>query len=355
MRTLAPIFAALATASSAAAAGSGVVAKIDLGGQPCGIAGANGSVWVSDAQNAELIRIDPATNKVAARTKLDDTPCEIHPAFGSLWVVTQSGNVDRVDPATGEVVAHVRVGRVTYDATDGGGSIWVTNREGRTIQRINLATNKVVKTVAFPHTGKPAGIAWSSNAVWIGDDYGDSVYRLDPRTYKLRKAVRSGGTGANWLAANGSTLWVSNNLSNSITHINTRTRKRVATVKVGLSPVNLDVVNGDVWVPCDQDKTLWRRLRQDEQDGREAVRLGESCGGRAGRRRGLGDDLRCGIGLANPAGIAQPSSTRFRLSRFATSAFICFCTIGDISLFNPLRCALSVKLRRVAPLSSVSS
>ncbi len=70
--------------------------------------------------------------------------------------------------------------------------------------------------------------------------------------------MRSGGTGANWLAANGSSLWVSNNLSNSITRINTRTRKRVATVKVGLGPVNLDVVNGDVWVPCDQDKTLWR-------------------------------------------------------------------------------------------------
>jgi hypothetical protein len=29
-------------------------------------------------------------------------------------------------------------------------------------------------------------------------------------------------------------------------------------VKVGLGPVNLDVVNGDVWVPCDQGKTLWR-------------------------------------------------------------------------------------------------
>lgn len=229
MRTLAPILAAIAVASFAAGAGGadgGVVAKIEVGGQPCGVAGANGSVWVSDAQNAELIRIDPGTNKVVGRTKLDPTPCEIHPAFGSLWVVTQSGQVDRVDPATGEIVARVKVGRVTYDATDGGGSIWVTNREGRTIQRINPATNKVVRTVIFPRTDKPAGIAWSSNAVWIGDDYGDSVYRLDSRTYKLKKAVRSGGTGANWVAANGATLWVSNNLSNSITRINTRTRKR---------------------------------------------------------------------------------------------------------------------------------
>jgi streptogramin lyase len=29
-------------------------------------------------------------------------------------------------------------------------------------------------------------------------------------------------------------------------------------VKVGDSPVNLDVVGGSVWVPCDRDDTLWR-------------------------------------------------------------------------------------------------
>ena len=43
----------------------------------------------------------------------------------------------------------------------GAGSIWVTNREGRTVQRISPATNRVTKALRFPGGGKPAGIAFS--------------------------------------------------------------------------------------------------------------------------------------------------------------------------------------------------
>jgi streptogramin lyase len=32
----------------------------------------------------------------------------------------------------------------------------------------------------------------------------------------------------------------------------------MSTTKVGAGPVNLHVVGGDVWVPNDQDDTLWR-------------------------------------------------------------------------------------------------
>jgi virginiamycin B lyase len=173
-------------------------------------------VWVTDAELAELLRVDPATNTVVSRTKLDKTPCELRFAFGSLWVVTHSGVIDRVDPATGRVVARIRVGLVSYDVAAGGGSIWVTNREGQTVQRIDPARNRVVKTVRFPRTGKPAGVTWAAGAVWIGDDYGNSIYRLNPRTSKL-VPVRSGGSGASWVVASGSTVWVSNTFSGSVT------------------------------------------------------------------------------------------------------------------------------------------
>src|SRR5688572_27255930 len=198
---LLPALAATAcwAAGSTTREAAAVVAKISAGGHPCGIAGAAGMVWVTDAERAELLRIDPATNEVVSRTKLDATPCELRFAFGSLWVVTQSGRIDRVDPATGAVVARIKVGLVSYDVAAGGGSIWITNREGQTVQRISPVTNRVVKTVRFPRSGKPAGIAWAAGAVWVGDDYGNAVYRLNPRTYKLMP-VRSGGNGASWLA-----------------------------------------------------------------------------------------------------------------------------------------------------------
>jgi hypothetical protein len=83
------------------------------------------------------------------------------------------------------------------------------------------------------------------------------VRRLDPRTYRWSK-VRTGQLGSSWLAAAGPVVWVSNTLSNSVTRIDARRRVATRTVKEGRSPVNLEVVGGDVWVPNDGDRTLSR-------------------------------------------------------------------------------------------------
>src|SRR5262249_44288860 len=143
---------------AAARATSSVVARIVTGGNPCGVGEGGGSVWVSDAERGELLRIDPATNTVVGRTKLDATPCELRLAAGAIWVVTQSRWLDRVDPATGDVIARIRVGATTYDVAFAFGSIWVTNWQGGTIQRVNPATNRVEKTIRF-HGSSPGGIA----------------------------------------------------------------------------------------------------------------------------------------------------------------------------------------------------
>src|SRR4051812_2702780 len=72
---------------------SRVDAKIPVGGSPCGITDAAGSIWVSDADKARLLRIDPRSRRVELTGHLDPSPCEITVAYGSLWVVTQSGHV----------------------------------------------------------------------------------------------------------------------------------------------------------------------------------------------------------------------------------------------------------------------
>ena len=82
MRTaLASVFVAAALCGAAwAASGSEVIAKIDVGGQPCGVVGTPAGVWVSDAKSGDLIKLDPATSTVALRVKTNAVPCEI-----TLW------------------------------------------------------------------------------------------------------------------------------------------------------------------------------------------------------------------------------------------------------------------------------
>ena len=102
-------------------------------GTPCGVAGAGGAVWVTDATFGKAL---PHRRGQGRRwwdgLPTDPTPCELKLAAGSLWVVTQSGRLDRFDPATGKRLASIPVGATTYDLTYALGSVRVTNRNGGT-------------------------------------------------------------------------------------------------------------------------------------------------------------------------------------------------------------------------------
>ena len=60
------------------------MAKVAVPGTPCGVAGSPGAVWVTEASNARLVKIDPATNAVVARYS---------PTAGSGSVAADGDNV----------------------------------------------------------------------------------------------------------------------------------------------------------------------------------------------------------------------------------------------------------------------
>src|SRR5436189_1417816 len=113
---LVSLLASLPLAVSAAG-GSVVSAKVAVSGTPCGVAGSPGAVWVTDAANARLVQIDPATNAVVKRVPTDRAPCELKYAAGSIWVVTQSTRLDRFDPKSARRIASIPTGRTSYDLT----------------------------------------------------------------------------------------------------------------------------------------------------------------------------------------------------------------------------------------------
>ena len=88
--------------------------------------------------------MDAAAGQVLARYPVSAKPCEVEAAAGSIWVTTQSGVVDRVDPATGKVLATVTTGAASYETIGALGAVWVSNRNGRSVTRIDPATNKAV-------------------------------------------------------------------------------------------------------------------------------------------------------------------------------------------------------------------
>jgi YVTN family beta-propeller protein len=237
------------------------VTVFDVGAAPCGIAVAAGSVWVSDAAEATLYRIDPSTGAATKAAELDPSPCEITVAFGSLWVVTQSGFVDRIDPRSGRRTARVPVGTTSYQVMQTPGALWVSNRGDGTLTRVDPRTAKAVDTVRLRGV-KPGGMAYAGGSLWIGDDTSGNSYllRMDPETGDVSR-VRSGGSRPAYLAEVDGDVWVSNSDDGTVSHLDATTGKVVATVDVGLNPVNLKPgPDGavEVWVPDDLDGTVTR-------------------------------------------------------------------------------------------------
>ena len=252
-----------------------VATKTQVGGNPCGVAVAFDAVWVSVADTAELVRLDPASGKETARIPLADKPCEITATEDALWVVTQSGVVERVDPTGAKgprVVASVPTGAASYQAAEAFGSIWVTNRNSQSLTRIDPATARTT-TVELPGVNA-GGVVAASGALWVGDDATGShrIVRLDPKTLETRD-VEVGGDRPAYLAATGDTVWVSRVRSGTVSAVDATTAESTgAPVPAGASPVNLHASPDGrwVWVPDDRTDLL---TRIDASSGRAVERV----------------------------------------------------------------------------------
>src|SRR5919107_3545728 len=100
MRILIALIAAATTAAAPA-----VVAKIPTApfAAPCAAAAGGRFVWVSEYGAPYLLKIDPRTNKVVARTAIGSGSCGLGYGAGSMWIEdTSSSTVSRVSVATGK-------------------------------------------------------------------------------------------------------------------------------------------------------------------------------------------------------------------------------------------------------------
>jgi YVTN family beta-propeller protein len=162
------------------------VAKIDVGeGFPCGIVGAEGSIWaaVTAGTRHELWQIEKSSAEVLAKIQM---PCGLSVwlwpqsyTFGSLWVATmpQGGStVCRVDPKTGEVIESIPAGGGVL--ASGAGGVWIADSSGQRLVRIDPQTNKTDLRIDLP-IGE--GHMWVEGSdIWYASFSTNEVWRIRP-------------------------------------------------------------------------------------------------------------------------------------------------------------------------------
>jgi streptogramin lyase len=212
-----------------------VVATINVGGPIQGVETGGGYVWVTRPSEGvgELLRIDPATNRVTgAPIEVGPGPIPVLYGFGALWVTNTSGpSVVRVDPSTGEVSATSLAGPVAA----GHGSLWATSdiwaTRDESIVRADPMTDKPTASFRIP---RAFAVAVGEERVWVLALPRSSsstlsypikntaaLWAIDPVTNRIvGRALRLDAFQPIALAAGGRAVWVADYDSGTVTRFN---------------------------------------------------------------------------------------------------------------------------------------
>ena len=166
------------------------VKSIPVSGSPVNLVFAQDAVWASSSDGS-VSRIDPATNKVAARIAVGTGQLGgVAYGDGSLWVANfEGGELDRVDPGSGSVVARIAVGgQPVGPAVAGDGTVWVSNFDG-SVERIDPAKNTVSARIVVG--GKAEATAIAFGLVWSTNNDG-TIATIDPA--RTRSSARGSGS-----------------------------------------------------------------------------------------------------------------------------------------------------------------
>jgi DNA-binding beta-propeller fold protein YncE len=269
-----------------------------VGAAPGALAVGGGALWVANAANGTVSRIDPASRKVTgAAIKVGPVPAAVAVGAGAVWVAnSDDGTVSRIDPASGSVVGRpIDVGDQPLGVAAGRNAVWVANSADGTVSRIDPASGRVVGR-PIDVGDQPLGVAAARDAVWVANGAGDSLTRIRSRTNRADRTISlrfpptavAVGAGAVWVvsadrgtltpvtpgarrvvgkairvgtspvavAVGDGAVWVADAAEGAVKKINPRTRAVVATTRVGRWPSGIAVTRGAIWASNSIDGTV---------------------------------------------------------------------------------------------------
>jgi virginiamycin B lyase len=232
-----------------------VTATIAVGAGPVDAVVGAGAVWVANAAEGTVSRIDPATNTVTATIAVGRNPVRLAAGFGSVWVANEtSQTVSRIDARTGRlqatipVVGHVSPSELTVD-TD---AVWV-KAEAR-LWRLDPATNTMTqRTGDWEVDGGELvvvdGFLWLSGRTRAG---ASEIVRVDPSTSRVVDRFPTDGDGT--LAVGGGSVWQAGVTTQMIYRYDPTSRQLLAEIPIGVVAKHMTTDAGSLWVSSDSGR-----------------------------------------------------------------------------------------------------
>jgi YVTN family beta-propeller protein len=224
------------------ASGSGPVGR----GGP-GIAFASGSLWVANADQRRVARVEPDADPMAI--PVDGSPNAIAAAPDAVWVAarTQNGGglLARIDTGTNRVVQTVplRHAPTGLAITPDGRTVWAATPGDRAIRRIDTRPGGAVRRIELPQAADQ--VAFGDGTVWVTSSRGDAVLRINAASHAIQTIPV--GNGPSGIAFGADRVWIANGQDGTVSTIDPQSND-VGTLHLGFRPAAVAVEQRAVWV-----------------------------------------------------------------------------------------------------------
>ena len=124
---------------------------------------------VDDSATPNLIRIDPATNEIAATISLPDRLCQGFTASeDAIWACAADALI-RIDPATNAITDTVPVtgAQYAYRPAAGAGYLWFLGSGDSVADTVIALDTGAKSTRTFQQSGTVGGMAYAFDALWL--------------------------------------------------------------------------------------------------------------------------------------------------------------------------------------------
>lgn len=114
-----------------------------------------------------------------------------------VWAATGTALL-AFDPASGETER--RLERAADAGTAFDGTHLYQTAESR-IDKIELATGRVLASIPAPGQGRDSGLAWAEGSLWVGQHRDRRIHQIDPATGAILRTIESNRfvTGVTWV------------------------------------------------------------------------------------------------------------------------------------------------------------
>jgi streptogramin lyase/predicted Ser/Thr protein kinase len=218
------------------------------------IAAGFGSLWVTNGDQARLLRIDPITGHVQADRILvsSGSAVVVVAGEGSIWVGLRAikttdppSSIVKIDPRRGTTKEILFGQEGVGDITTGGGYVWVPNRRRSRLSRISPSSDDRKSTPIG--LGKHR-VAFGNGQVWV-TNYDDGTISQNNRSLSNAATDALNVRGPLDLAVSGNTVWVASYLDDTVVRLDARTGKAIGDpIVVGRNPFALVTHGSHVWV-----------------------------------------------------------------------------------------------------------